>query len=82
MKRPMITIDECMSMSEKVLNEFLDRDEKLLKEGMIDESQPNVDLMGMSDEEIAQKYGFSPINVVYEKIMQKLNKQLDNDIFQ
>lgn len=74
MKRPMITIDECMSMSEKKLNEFLDRDEKLLKEGMIDESQPNVDLMGMSDEEIAQKYGFSPINVVYEKIMQKLNK--------
>ena len=74
MKRPMITIDECMSMSEKELNEFLDRDEKLLKECMIDESQPNVDLMGMSDEEIAQKYGFSPINVVYEKIMQKLNK--------
>lgn len=28
----MITIDECMSMSEKELNEFLDRDEKLLKE--------------------------------------------------
>ena len=78
----MITIDECMYMSEKELNEFLDRDEMLLKEGMIDESHPNVDLMGMSDEEIAQKYGFSPINVVYEKIMQKLNKQLDNDIFQ
>ena len=77
----MITIDECMSMSEKKLNEFLDRDEKLLKEGMIDESHPNVDLMGMPDEEIAQKYGFSSINVVYEKIMQKLNKQLDNDIF-
>lgn len=70
----MITIDECMSMSEKKLNEFLDRDEKLLKEGMIDESHPNVDLMGMPDEEIAQKYGFSSINVVYEKIMQKLNK--------
>ena len=50
----MITIDEYMSMSEKELNEFLDRDEKLLKEGMIDESQSNVDLMGMSDEEIAQ----------------------------
>lgn len=29
MKRPMITIDECMSMSEKELNEFLDRDERL-----------------------------------------------------
>ena len=78
----MITIDECIYMSEKELNEFLGRDEKLLKEGMIDESHPNVDLMEMSDEEIAQKYGFSPINVVYKKIMQKLNKQLDNDIFQ
>ena len=29
MKRPMITIDECMSMSEKELNEFLDKDERL-----------------------------------------------------
>ena len=37
MKRPMITIDECMSMSEKELNEFLDRDEKLLKESIINE---------------------------------------------
>lgn len=33
----MITIDECMSMSEKELNEFLDRDEKLLKESIINE---------------------------------------------
>ena len=52
MKRPMITIDECMPMSE---NEFLYRDEKLLKETIIDESNPNVDLMGMSDEKIVQK---------------------------
>ena len=74
MNRPMITIDECMSMSEKELNAFLDRDEQMLAEGLINESQPNVDLKGMSDEEIAQKYGFTPINVVYDKIMQKLNK--------
>ena len=70
----MITIDECMAMSEKELNAFLDRDEQMLAEGLINESQPNVDLKGMSDEEIAQKYGFTPINVVYDKIMQKLNK--------
>lgn len=70
----MITIDECMSMSEKELSDFLDRDEQLLAEGLIDENHPNVDLMGMSDEDIAQKYGFTPINVVYDRIMQKLNK--------
>ncbi len=74
MKRPMITIDECMSMSEKEINEFLDRDEQLLVEGLINESHPNVDLMGMSDEDIAQKYGFTPINIIYDKVMQKLNK--------
>ena len=61
MKRPMITIDECMSMSEKELNEFLDRDEKFLQEGMIDESQPNVDLMGMSDEEILEASEVFPL---------------------
>lgn len=69
----MITIEECMSMSETELNEFLDIDEQLFAEGLIDESQPNIDLMGMSDEEISSKYGFTPINVVYDKIIQKLN---------
>ena len=70
----MITLDEYVSMSEKERNEFHDRDEQLLAEGLIDENQPNIDLMGMSDEEIAQKYGYTPINVVYDRIMQKLNR--------
>ena len=70
----MITLDELMSMSEKEINEFIDRDEQLLAEGLIDENQPNIDLMGMSDEEIAQKYGYTPMNVVYDRIMQKLNR--------
>ena len=69
----MITLDELMSMSEKEINEFIDRDEQLLAEGFIDENQPNIDLMGMSGEEIAQKYGYAPMNVVYDRIMQKLN---------
>ena len=69
----MITLDELMSMSEKEINEFIDRDEQLLAEGLIDENQPNIDLMGMSGEEIAQKYGYAPMNVVYDRIMQKLN---------
>ena len=70
----MITLDELMSMSEKEINEFIDRDEQLLAEGLIDENQPNIDLMGMSGEEIAQKYGYTPMNVVYDRIMQKLNR--------
>ena len=74
MERPMITLDELMSMSEKEINEFIDRDEQLLAEGLIDENQPNIDLMGMSGEEIAQKYGYTPMNVVYDRIMQKLNR--------
>ena len=74
MERPMITLDELMSMSEKEINEFIDRDEQLLAAGLIDENQPNIDLMGMTDEEIAQKYGYTPMNVVYDRIMQKLNR--------
>ena len=74
MERLMITIDEYMSMSENELNEFINRREKLLSEGVIGENQPVVDLMGMSGEEIAQKYGYTPMNVVYERIMQKLNR--------
>ena len=53
MDRRKITIDEYMSMTEQELNDFLDRYEQLLAAGMIDENQPNVDLLGMSDEEIA-----------------------------
>ncbi len=34
------------------------KNEQLLFDGMIDENQPNVDLMGLSDEEIAPKYDF------------------------
>lgn len=74
MGRRKITIDEYMSMTEQELNDFLDRYEQLLAAGMIDENQPNVDLLGMSDEEIAQKYGYIPINVVYDRIMKKLGR--------
>ena len=72
-RRPMITIDELESMSEEELNEFVERDNLLLAEGLIDENQPNIDLKGMSGNEIAQKYGYTPMNIVYERIMQRLN---------
>ena len=74
MKKTMITIDEYMSMSEEELNEFIDRHEHLIAEGVIDENQPMVDFMGMSTEEMVQKYNLTPINVVYERIMERLNK--------
>ena len=61
-----------MSMTEQQINVFLDRDEQLLRDGLIDETQPNVNLMGMSDEEIANKYGFVPSSVVFDNIMKKL----------
>ena len=70
----MITIDEYMSMSKEELNEFIKRNEHLIAEGVIDENQPVVDFMGMSDEEIIQKYNLIPMNVVYERIMERLNK--------
>lgn len=70
----MITIDEYMSMSKEELNEFIKRNEQLIAEGVIDKNQPVVDFMGMSGEEIAQKYGYTPMNVVYERIMERLNK--------
>ena len=63
-----------MSMSKEELNEFIDRHKQLVAEGVIDENQPIIDFMGMSDEEIAQKYDYTPINVVYERIMAKLNR--------
>lgn len=72
-RRPMITIDELESMSEEELNEFVERDNLLLAEGLIDENQPNIDLKGMNGNEIAQKYGYTPMNIVYERIMQRLN---------
>ena len=70
----MITIDEYMSMSKEELNDFINRNEQLIAEGVIGKGQPVVDFMGMSDEEIIQKYNLVPINVVYERIMERLNR--------
>lgn len=47
-------------------------DENLLREGLIDKNQPNIDFMAMTDEQIADKYGFTPSQDVYDKIMEKL----------
>ena len=69
----MITLDEYMSMSKEELDEFHDRDERLITEGLVDENQPNIDLMGMTSEEIIQRYNLVPITQVYDNITKKLN---------
>ena len=39
MKRPMITMDEYMSMSIEELDEYHDRDERLIAEGLVDKNR-------------------------------------------
>lgn len=75
MKRPMITFDEFMSMSDDERAKFRERDAQLLAEGLIDPNEPNIDFMGMTDEEIIEKYHFTPMDVVFDRVMKKLNQQ-------
>lgn len=75
MKRPMITFDELMSMSKDERKKFYERDEQLLAEGLVDPHEPNIDFMGMTDEEIVEKYHFTPMEEVFGKLMEKLNQE-------
>ena len=75
MKRPMITFDEFMSMSKEERAKFRERDAQLLAEGLIDPTEPNIDFMGMTDEEIAEKYNFTPMDVVFDRVMKKLGQE-------
>lgn len=75
MKRPMITFDEFMSMSDEEFAKFEERDNQLLSEGLIDPNEPSIDFMGMTDEEIIEKYHFTPMDVVFDRVMKKLNQQ-------
>ncbi len=75
MKRPMITFDELMSMSKEERKRFYERDEQLLTKGLIDPNEPNIDLMGMTEEEIVEKYHLTPMEEVFGKLMEKLNQE-------
>lgn len=72
MNRKVITIDECMSMSEKELNEFIDNDKRMLEEGLVDENQLNIDFQGMTIKDVAKKYGCVPMDDVLNNIRNKL----------
>ena len=70
--KKIITIDEIHTMSISQLDEFIDNSQKLIEEGIISESESNVDLMGMSPEEIRKKYGYTPMDEFFNELEQKL----------
>ena len=72
-KRRIITIDECMSMTEQEFLSFVEEDEKMLCEGIGDINESNIDFQGMSILDVAQKYGCIPMDEVFTDIRRKLN---------
>lgn len=74
-KRRIVTIDEVMNMSSQELKEFIGNDEKLLSEGVGNPKESNVDFMGMTSEEIIQKYNLTPLEEVFNIIRNKLTKK-------
>lgn len=72
-KRPKITIDEFMSMSQSEIDEYIERSNSIL-EGTNDDNESMTDLMGMSIDDIIVKYNCKPIDEVYHTIMNKLNQ--------
>lgn len=72
MKGKIITIDECMSMSEQELKKFIKEDTKMLNEGIGNINESNVDFQGMTTEDIVKKYNFVPMEEVFQGIRNKL----------
>ena len=70
-----ITIEEMRSMTTKQLDEFIDNHQRLIAEGVISETESNIDFMGMSEEEIQKKYGYTPIDEFFNEIREKLNSR-------
>ena len=74
MERSIITIDECMSMSQVELKEFLENDEKLLSQGIGDRNESNIDFQGMTIQDVAKKYGCFTIEEVFAELRKKLSR--------
>lgn len=79
MKRQVLTIEEGLSMSTDELNNFIENDTKMLEEGLYSENETNIDFMGMTDEEIIERYGFVPMNEYINNWIEKLTNR--NDIY-
>ena len=71
MERKIITIDECMSMSEYELNAFIKEDLRMLNEGIGNINESNVDFQGMATEDIVKKYNCIPMSEVFQGIKNK-----------
>ena len=73
-KRRIITVDECMTMSEQELRAFIEEDNRMLNEGIGDINESNVDFQGMTMEEIVKKYNCIPMGEVLQRIRNKLER--------
>lgn len=72
MKRKIITFDELMSMNFDELSEFIENDKKLIEEGVYSNEGTNIDFMGMTNEEIIKKYGFTEKNEFFNNLRERL----------
>lgn len=73
MKRPTITLEEFITMSIEELDAFIERDRWLIAQGLVSEDDPTVDMMGMTIEQIADKYHYYTIDEVRDNIVRKLS---------
>lgn len=72
MKRKIITIDECVPMSEQELKTFIKKDYQMLNEGIGNINETNVDFQGMTTDDIVKKYNCIPMEEVFQGIRNKM----------
>ena len=71
-----ITVEELHSMSAAELDRMLDLSEQKLKDGT-DSEGIIIDDMGLSPEEIAERYGYTEINDFFSGLIKELNERKD-----
>lgn len=71
LKRRIITIDDCLSMSTKELFEFVRNDAKLVTEHPEFYKQPNIDFQGLTHEEILKKFECVPSKDARQRLFEK-----------
>lgn len=70
-----ITIDECMNMSSEEIHEYIVNSQNSINENNNNSTHmcAEIDLVGASASEIAEKYGCIPIDDVFNDIRNKIN---------
>lgn len=74
-----ITIDELHSMSQKELDEYIDYWQKLVEDGLVSEDESNIDFMGLTDDEIVEKYGYVEMNEFVNGLYQRFADKYGED---